>query len=78
MTFINAPSVIIEVLGSMGRLRDIEIHLTTESAVEEYDSLEILIRNNRLPKLFNLSTYIAWVRFTGRFNLSTPSAQEIV
>jgi hypothetical protein len=55
--FINAPSAIIEVLGSMRRLRDIDMRLTKESVVEELDSLEIIIRNNRLPKLLDLSIH---------------------
>jgi hypothetical protein len=55
--FMYAPGAIIEVLGSMRRLHDISIRLATESIVEELDSLEILIRNNRLPKLLDLSIY---------------------
>jgi hypothetical protein len=58
--FISAPVAIVEVLGSMRRLRDISIRLATESVAEALDSLEILIRNNRLPELSNLSTCTAW------------------
>jgi hypothetical protein len=54
--FINAPGAIIEVLGSMRRLRDINIPLTTElTLAEKLYALEFLIRIDSVPGLLCLS-----------------------